>query len=108
MLPMEYLMLCRTAFEGQCALIAFITFRGHFWIGSGGDPVSNRNPVPVLQVVTRWRMYGELNLWWRPRLDVVGRTRFTYDPAAGNRIRRYDEVWEVSAADALRQLLTRG
>eukprot|EP00667_Euglena_gracilis_P004094 EG_transcript_4113 len=51
------------------------------------------------QVVTRWRMYGELNLWWRPRLDVVGRTRFTYDPAAGNRIRRYDEVWEVSAAD---------
>lgn len=43
-----------------------------------------------------------------PIIDVVGRTRFSYDPERGNLIYSYDEVWEVEPAKALVQLLRRG
>ena len=58
------------------------------------------------QVRTRWRMRGALRLPWRPEINVVGRTNFTYAPSEGNRIARYDEFWEVSAAEALLQIVT--
>ncbi|CAM9256832.1 unnamed protein product [Ascophyllum nodosum] len=59
-------------------------------------------------VETRWRMMGELRLPWGPTIDVVGRTRFSYDPDRGNRIWSYDEVWEVEPAEALMQLFRPG
>eukprot|EP00904_Undaria_pinnatifida_P002753 jgi/Undpi1/12479/HiC_scaffold_5.g02150.m1 len=59
-------------------------------------------------VQTRWRMLGDLRLPWGPAIDVVGRTTFSYDPARGNRIFSYDEVWEVEPAVALLQLFRPG
>lgn len=57
-------------------------------------------------VVARWRMVGDLAVPWRPRLDLGGETRFTYDPSRSGQIVRYDEKWEISASDALWQLVT--
>lgn len=59
-------------------------------------------------VVARWRMTGRFRLPWRPVLDLTGETRFTYAPAAGGRVVRYDERWDISAADALLQLVRPG
>ncbi|CAN0202407.1 unnamed protein product, partial [Phaeothamnion confervicola] len=59
-------------------------------------------------VRTRWRMTGRLALPWNPRIDVAGRTVFSYDPEQGNRITSYDEMWETSAAKALLQIITPG
>lgn len=59
-------------------------------------------------VVAEWRMTGTFVFPWRPRLDIQGRTRFTYDADAGGRVVRYDESWNVSAAAALGQLLKPG
>lgn len=59
-------------------------------------------------VLAEWRMTGSFNLPWRPKLDLQGRTQFTFDAAEGNRVVRYDETWNVSAAQALLQLLKPG
>lgn len=56
-------------------------------------------------VVARWRMTGQFRFPWTPVLDLTGRTRFSYDPAIGNLVVQYHETWDVSASDALLQLL---
>jgi hypothetical protein len=59
-------------------------------------------------VVAEWRMTGSFNLPWRPKLDIQGRTQFTFDAVEGNRVVRYDETWNMTAAQALLQLLKPG
>ena len=59
-------------------------------------------------VEAQWRMSGTFVFPWKPALDIQGRTRFSFDEAAGNRVVRYDEAWNVSAAEALMQLLRPG
>lgn len=58
------------------------------------------------QIVAQWRMQGDLKLPWRPRIDLDGRTAFSYDPSVdGGRISRYDETWEIAPGEALLQIL---
>jgi hypothetical protein len=80
-------------------------------------------------VQTRWNMVGELSaLPWKPKIDVIGRTKFWYRQSAvsdedtttamepttanaansskGYRVFFYDEEWEIPAAKALLQLIT--
>jgi hypothetical protein len=82
-------------------------------------------------VQTRWNMVGELSaLPWKPKIDVIGRTKFWYkqsaildddttmdtntepatastaDSGKGYRVFFYDEEWEIPAAKALFQLIT--
>jgi hypothetical protein len=59
------------------------------------------------QVRATWRMKGDLALPWRPVIDLRGRTTFTYDEseAVGGRIVDYEEAWELSAGEALMQIL---
>jgi len=71
-------------------------------------------------VQSRWNMVGELNrLPWRPKIDVIGRTRFWYrGESAGSadddgdrdrtgvRIFFYDEEWGIPSGRALLQLVT--
>jgi hypothetical protein len=62
-----------------------------------------------MYVETRWNMVGELcALPWKPRIDVIGRTKFWYRKrnGSGYRIYFYDECWEIPAAQALLQLVT--
>ena len=68
-------------------------------------------------VQSRWNMYGELTgLPWKPRIDVIGRTKFWYNKEQGSasdeneegvRVRFYDEEWELPAWKALLQLVTK-
>jgi len=62
----------------------------------------------TLEVCAKWRMFGTLRLPWRPRLDLTGRTNFRFDPARGGRVVDYREQWDISAADALLQLVRAG
>lgn len=48
--------------------------------------------------------FGPSSFFVGPRIDVVGRTTFSYDSDRGNRIFSYDEVWEMEPAEALMQL----
>jgi len=77
-------------------------------------------------VKSRWNMVGKLErLPWRPRIDVIGRTKFWYrakgglEMEVGNdggqdvsgyeggvRVFFYDEEWEIPAGKALLQLIT--
>jgi hypothetical protein len=59
-------------------------------------------------VASRWNMVGKLNaLPWKPRIDVIGRTKFWYRKVEdGYRVYFYDECWELAAAKALLQLVT--
>jgi len=59
-------------------------------------------------VEAQWRMSGAIRLPWKPRIELNGATKFSYDPSRKGRIVRYDETWEISAADALLQLFKRG
>jgi len=57
-------------------------------------------------VQTRWNMVGELKaLPWKPRIDVIGRTKFWFDDK-DYRVYFYDEQWEIPAGKALLQLIT--
>jgi hypothetical protein len=56
-------------------------------------------------VVAEWRMNGTFTFPWKPCLDLHGCTKFRFDSAAGNRIVRYDETWNMPAFAALMQLL---
>lgn len=59
-------------------------------------------------VEARWRMVGDIQLPWAPRLELDGTTRYAVDPRDG-RIARYDESWEnLSAVGALASLLRKG
>lgn len=70
-------------------------------------------------VTTRWNMVGTLDrnplLFWKPKIDVIGRTKFWYkkrndedddDDDKAVRVYFYDEEWEISAYQALLQLIT--
>lgn len=77
-------------------------------------------------IETRWNMVGNLTkLFWKPRIDVIGRTKFWYqqipkqsrEKIKGDdssteeesiyQVYFYDELWEISAGLALLQLVTR-
>lgn len=60
-------------------------------------------------VQSRWNMVGNLTgLPWKPRIDVIGRTKFWFRSSNENefRVYFYDECWEMPAAKALLQLIT--
>ena len=63
-------------------------------------------------IQTRWNMIGELNaLFWKPKIDVVGRTKFWYQEQQQEgeqkvQVYYYDEEWELPAGMALLQLIT--
>ena len=65
------------------------------------SPESNR-------ISAKWRMSGGVNLPWRPRIELTGETQFTYDgeTQSSGLIKDYYEQWDISAADALLQLLS--
>ncbi|EEH55690.1 uncharacterized protein MICPUCDRAFT_59348 [Micromonas pusilla CCMP1545] len=55
-----------------------------------------------------WRMTGDLNLPWRPRIDLTGQTTLGFMDAGVERgclIVSYREEWGVSALDAVAQLV---
>ena len=61
------------------------------------------------KVVAEWTMYGNINLPWRPIIDLRGETTYTYDDnrdGAKGRIVDYSERWQIPAVAALLQLLT--
>ena len=57
-------------------------------------------------------MLGKLDrLFWRPKIDVIGRTKFWYKEIEGEgektyQVYFYDEMWEIPAGLALLQLIT--
>lgn len=60
-------------------------------------------------IETRWNMIGELNkLPWKPKVDVIGRTKFWYVKCDDEAVRVYfyDEEWEIPAGMALLQFVT--
>jgi hypothetical protein len=64
-------------------------------------------------IETRWNMIGELNaLPWRPKIDVIGRTKFWYETIVTGegcdavKVYLYDEQWEIPAGMALLQFVT--
>jgi hypothetical protein len=60
-------------------------------------------------IQTRWNMVGQLTaLPWKPRVDVIGRTKFWYNAGQEGtyRVYFYDEEWELPAWKALLQLVT--
>ena len=59
-------------------------------------------------IETRWNMIGELNaLPWKPKVDVIGRTKFWYQNEDGAvKVYFYDEQWEIPAGLALMQFIT--
>ncbi|CAB9523639.1 Uncharacterized conserved protein (DUF2358) [Seminavis robusta] len=67
-------------------------------------------------VQSRWNMVGSLaRLPWKPKIDVIGRTKFWYKTllvdddtttTEGYQVYFYDEEWEIPAAKALLQLIT--
>jgi len=63
-------------------------------------------------VETRWNMVGTFNtLFWKPKIDVIGRTKFWYNDDVGDgrktyQVYFYDEMWEIPAGLALLQLIT--
>lgn len=60
-----------------------------------------------MYIQTRWNMVGELNgLFWKPKIDVIGRTKFHFHPAEDCQVFFYDEEWEIPAYLALLQLVT--
>jgi hypothetical protein len=96
------------------------------------DLLSIRQDVECIQ--TRWNMVGSLTgsrfLFWKPKIDVIGRTKFWFRPSsslptdrtssdnsadAGSaskssspyfQVYYYDEEWEIPAYQALLQLIT--
>jgi hypothetical protein len=74
-------------------------------------------------IQTRWNMVGSLTaspwLFWKPKIDVIGRTKFWFRPTAAKReqqpfsdhscfyqVYSYDEEWEIPAYQALLQLIS--
>ena len=59
-------------------------------------------------------MEGSLSgLFWKPKIDVIGRTKFWFRErdVGGEKVSKvyfYDESWEISTGDALKQILTPG
>jgi hypothetical protein len=68
----------------------------------GKSPASDEKKIRAA-----WRMTGNLRVPWRPRIDLKGRTTFTFKDYGGRRgclITAYQEEWEVSAGEAVGQL----
>jgi len=76
-------------------------------------------------VESRWNMIGDLTgLPWKPRINVIGRTKFWYKPVdttdnntnddkekektTALQVYFYDESWEIPASQALLQLFKPG
>lgn len=61
-------------------------------------------------IQSRWNMVGMFSgLPWKPKIDVIGRTKFWYRKDTQDnafRVYLYDEEWEIPAAKALLQLIT--
>ena len=64
-------------------------------------------------VETRWNMVGSLTaspwFFWKPKIDVIGRTKFWFRPSndnGGYKVYFYDESWEIAAWKALLQIVT--
>eukprot|EP00438_Fugacium_kawagutii_P003369 Skav228250 [mRNA] locus=scaffold3112:245486:246094:+ [translate_table: standard] len=55
------------------------------------------------EVTAKWRMVGDVQLPWSPRIDIGGRTR--YIPGSDGRIQSYSEQWDIDAGEALAQLI---
>ena len=70
--------------------------------------ISNNDQEGYIE--TRWNMIGELNaLPWKPKVDVIGRTKFWYksdDEKDVVQVYFYDEKWEIPAGLALLQFIT--
>ncbi|KAH8072869.1 serine-type peptidase [Aureococcus anophagefferens] len=64
-------------------------------------------PGATDRVRAKWRMLGALRLPWGPVLDLNGTTTYTLG-GDGGRISSYDETWDMTAGDALGQLLRPG
>jgi len=56
---------------------------------------------------TRWHLTCTITLPWRPTVDVLGRTDHYLEESSG-RIFRHVERWDISATDALLQLIRPG
>lgn len=56
-------------------------------------------------VEAAWRMGADIAVPWQPRLELTGRTRFSFSAASHGRISRYDERWDIPALEALLQLV---
>eukprot|EP00984_Skeletonema_dohrnii_P023424 scaffold12513_cov103-Skeletonema_dohrnii-CCMP3373.AAC.11 len=87
----------------------------------GEEQISNSTLLDITlekdkgYIQTRWNMIGELNaLFWKPKIDVIGRTKFWYrqgetngnDSNSAVQVYFYDEEWEIPAGLALLQLVT--
>ncbi|GMI42744.1 hypothetical protein TrCOL_g7394 [Triparma columacea] len=62
-------------------------------------------------VAADWRMRADLNLPWRPAIDLNGTTTFRLLPPqgeGGGRIEDYRERWGMGAGEALLQIVTPG
>ncbi|CAK9026089.1 unnamed protein product [Durusdinium trenchii] len=55
------------------------------------------------EVFAKWRMVGDIQLPWSPRIDIGGQTR--YSPGTDGRIQTYFEQWDIDAGEALAQLV---
>jgi len=62
-----------------------------------------REAGPRGRVLAEWTMVGDVSLPWGPRIRLSGRTAYT--PGRDGRIVSYDEQWDISAGEALLQLL---
>jgi len=88
-----------------------------------GDDQEKKNSQSILldislneeeqYVETRWNMLGKLDrLIWRPKIDVIGKTKFWYKEIIDGEEEKtyqvyfYDEMWEIPAGLALLQLIT--
>jgi hypothetical protein len=57
------------------------------------------------RVTAKWRMEGNLQLPWRPVIDVQGVTEYSFSEESGGRIERYYERWTQEPGAALLSLL---
>jgi hypothetical protein len=68
---------------------------------------SDPNDPKSMYIQSRWNMVGELNgLFWKPKIDVIGRTKFWFHQDDACQVFFYDEEWEIPAYQALLQLVT--
>mmetsp|Transcript_24764 Transcript_24764/g.39220 ORF Transcript_24764/g.39220 Transcript_24764/m.39220 type:complete len:236 (-) Transcript_24764:249-956(-) len=56
----------------------------------------------------RWVLSTVLALPWRPKVCVGGSTLHTYESTKGNRVVYHEEMWDVSALEAILQLFRPG
>ena len=60
-------------------------------------------------IQTRWNMVGKFGrLPWKPKIDVIGKTKFWFRMSENKafRVYFYDEEWEIPASQALLQIIT--